>query len=344
MSMLSVSFKFIGLCVFLVSINTYAELIDIETSGFDDSILEEVIDKPDWFKLSFLDIREDVTEAEKNGKKGLILYFGMEKCPYCKALLEVNFAKKDVAEYTQKNFDVVALDVKGNRTVTTLDGKQISEKMYSIQKNANFTPTLVFLDKDGKEVHRMVGYLPLYAFTAGLEYVADRHYKTESFKQYLARGELLNKPEKGEINYREFSAREPYILQRDVISAQRPLLVIFEQGSCHACNVLHAGPFSNSSILSKLRKLDIVQLNMWGDEKLVDVKGEKKTARQWANALGIYYTPTLVFYDEYGQPIVRLASVAHFNRLDNLLNYVTTKGYKKYKNLAEWNNREIRER
>jgi len=341
--MLSVAAKILSLCFLLGSLSSYAEVVDIESPEFDDSILEEVIDKPAWFKLSFLDIKEDVTEAESNGKKGLILYFGMEKCPYCKALLEVNFAKIDVAEYTQKNFDVVAFDVKGNRTVTTMSGKQISEKKFAIQNKANFTPTLIFLNKQGKEVHRMVGYLPLYAFTAGLEYVADEHYKTESFKQYLARGELLNMPEKGDINYREFSTSQPYMLQRNVINAQRPLLVIFEQGSCHACNVLHAGPFKNTSILSKLYQLDIVQLNMWGDEKIVDVKGEKKTAREWANSLGIYYTPTLLFYDEQGEQIVSLASVAHFNRLNNLLNYVTTKGYKKYKNLADWNNREAQD-
>ena len=328
------------LLIAFTSLSSYADSIDIEKPEFDDSILEEVIDKPTWFKLSFLDIREDVNEAKENGKKGLILYFGMEKCPYCKALLEVNFAKIDVAEYTQKNFDVVAFDVKGSRTVTTMDGEQITENKYAIQNNANFTPTLIFLNHNGKEVHRIVGYLPVYAFTAGLEYVADQHYKKETFKEYLARGEILSKPEKGDINYLDYSASQPYILQRNIIHAQRPLLVIFEQGSCHACNVLHSGPLKNESILTKLHQLDIVQLNMWGDEKIIDVKGEKKTAREWANTLGIYYTPTLIFYDEKGESIIRLASVAHFNRINNLLNFVTSKGYKKYKNLADWNNRE----
>ena len=42
-------------------------------------------DKPDWFKNSFLDIREDVADAKAAGKR-LVLYFYQDGCPYCKKL------------------------------------------------------------------------------------------------------------------------------------------------------------------------------------------------------------------------------------------------------------------
>ncbi len=355
--MLSMSFN-LGADVFFVA-NRYSQLknsicililffvyhtsvlaeIEIEESGFDDSILDEPVRKPDWFKLSFLDMKEDIVEAKKDGKKGLVLYFGMEKCPYCKALLEVNFGKKDISSYTQENFDVVAIDVKGNRTVTTVDGENISEKDFSIRNKANFTPTLIFYDHDGVEVHRMVGYYSPYTFRASLEYVADHHYRNEAFRAYLARGELINKPDKKMLNIREFSMRQPYVLQRNIIHAQRPLLVIFEQGNCHACDVLHADALARDDLLGKTHKLDIVQLDMWSDSKLIDVNGKKKTAGEWAESLGIFYTPTLVFYSEAGKELLRLGSVAHFNRLNNVFNYVTSGGYKQYKNLADWNSR-----
>lgn len=323
---------------FVYHTNVVAE-VDIGEAGFDDSILDEPIKKPDWFKLSFLDMKEDITEAREGGKKGLVLYFGMEKCPYCKALLEVNFSKKDISIYTQENFDVVALDVKGNRTVLTVDGENISEKEFAIRNKANFTPTLIFYDQDGKEVHRMVGYYSPYTFRASLEYVADHHYKNETFRTYLARGELLNKPDKDLLNFREFSMHKPYVLQRNIIHAQRPLLVIFEQGNCHACDVLHADTLGRDELLKQSHKLDIVQLDMWGSDKIIDVNGKKTTANQWAESLGIFYTPTLVFYNESGDEVVRLSSVAHFNRLSNVFNYMTSGGYKQYKNLADWNSR-----
>ena len=43
---------------------------------------------PDWFEETFLDVREDVATAAKDGKR-LMLYFWLEGCPYCKQLVEV---------------------------------------------------------------------------------------------------------------------------------------------------------------------------------------------------------------------------------------------------------------
>ncbi|MEJ2644722.1 MAG: hypothetical protein P8180_07280 [Gammaproteobacteria bacterium] len=50
-------------------------------------------EQPSWFKTSFLDMREDVAEAAAEHKR-LVLYFYQDGCPYCKKLLEVNFAQR----------------------------------------------------------------------------------------------------------------------------------------------------------------------------------------------------------------------------------------------------------
>jgi len=308
----------------------------IGEAGFDDSMLEETIELPPWFKLSFLDIREDLEEAKKSGKKGLMLYFGMEKCPYCKALMDVNFSKSDIVSYTQENFDVVAIDVRGSRSVTTLSGEVISEKEFAVRNKANFTPTLLFFDHSGKEVHRMVGYYKPYTFRAILEYVADSHYANETFRQYLSRGERADSSDDEKLNHRSFSMTKPYILERNRIIAQRPLLVIFEQPDCHACDVLHSGALSTDVLMEQMQKLDVVQLDIWSQTPIINSVGKKISARAWAESLGIFYTPTLVFYNENGIEVLRLSSVAHFSRLNKVLNYVTSGGYRTYKNLAEW--------
>lgn len=308
----------------------------ISDAGFDDSMLDEPIELPPWFKLSFLDIKEDVDEVRQSGKKGLILYFGMERCPYCKALMEDNFGKSDIVSYTQKNFDVVAIDVRGSRSITTLEGEVISEKEFAVRNKANFTPTLLFFDHAGKEVHRMVGYYKPYTFRAILEYVADRHYATESFREYLSRGVKADSTDDEVLNYRQFSMKKPYILERNRITAQRPLLVIFEQPDCHACDVLHAGALATDILTAQMNKLDVVQLDIWSQTPLIDSVGQKISARAWAESMGIFYTPTLVFYSEQGSEVIRLSSVAHFSRLNKILKYVTSGGYRTYKNLAEW--------
>jgi len=314
--------------------------VAISEKGFDDTLLDEDIELPAWFKLSFLDLNEDVSEAKASGKKGLVLYFGMSKCPYCKALIENNFGRNDIARYTQLNFDVIAIDVKGNRNVTTLAGETISEKEFSIRNNANFTPTLVFYNHDGEEIHRLVGYYSIYRFRAALEYVADAHYLKETFKTYLARGDTLDNKNKQKINYRSFSMTKPYILGRKRIHSQRPLLAIFEQDNCHACNVLHAGVLSRDKISRTFPDIDIVQIDVSDDSPLITPDEKKISSRQWADEQNIFYTPTLIFYDEEGGEILRLGSVAHFNRLKNVFRYIGSKAYQHYKNYAEWKHKQ----
>lgn len=330
-----------GLFFCLLIISTQSVVVatsEIGELGFDDSMLDEPVELPSWFKLSFLDIKEDLEEAKKSGKKGLILYFGMEKCPYCKALIEVNFGKSDIASYTQENFDVVAIDVRGSRSITTLSGEVISEKEFAVRNKANFTPTLLFYDYSGKVVHRMVGYSKPYTFRAILEYVADSHYANETFRKYLLRGKRADSADDEKLSYRTFSMTKPYILERNRITAQRPLLVIFEQPDCHACDVLHSGALSTDILKGQMQKLDVVQLDIWSQTPIINSVGKKISARAWAESQGIFYTPTLVFYNENGGEVLRLSSVAHFSRLNKVLNYVTSGGYRTYRNLAEWKN------
>ncbi len=308
---------------------------DILQPGFDDSPLKKPVKIPAWFKVSFLDIRDDVKDAADEGKRGLIIYFGQEYCPYCKALLERDFGQTDIKTYTQRHFDIIAIDTRGSRLVTGLDGKVLPERDYAAKYEAQLTPTLVFFDPEGKQVLRLVGYHPPYDLRAALEFVADAHYRQESFPHYLARGEPSLHGE-GELNHESFFSPPPYALDRSKVAAQQPLLVVFEQPECHACDVLHAGPFNSDQTRELLRKFDVVQLNRLAPSPVITPGGEHTTARKWAKALGLYYAPTLVFYDMRGKEIIRVSSVVHFHRLRGVLRYILEKGYLKYKNYQDW--------
>jgi thioredoxin-related protein len=319
-----------------VPVEVFAAQPDITSPGFDDSPLKEPVETPDWFKLSFLDIRDDVDEAVANGKDGLIVYFGQKYCPYCKALMEVNFGKEDIVHYTRSHFDVIAIDIRGSRLVTDIDGSILSERKYAARHEARFTPSLVFYDGAGKEVFRLVGYYPVYKFRAALEYVADKHYRKESFRDYLARADSTFIKSEGSLIERDFYEPRPYGLDRSRFQAQRPLLVVFEQPQCHACDVLHSGPFSNPKTLGLLDQFEVVQLGLWADTPVIRPDGTRTTARAWAADLGLFYAPTLIFFDKHGKEIIRVDSVVHFHRLRNVMHYVLDKGYQDYGNFQAW--------
>lgn len=307
-----------------------------EEAVFEDRPLQEPLTYPDWFTLSFLHLREDLQDAVDKGKDGLIVFFGQKYCPYCKALLEVNFGKSDIVTYTRRHFDLVAVDVHGTRTVTGMGGEQLSERAFADREKTNFTPSLIFYDEQGEEALRLRGYYPPYDFRAALEYVADDHHEKETFRDFLERAGLARASETEGLNKQPFFADPPYFLDRTRIPAERPLAVFFEQGDCHACDVLHEGPLQNMVIQGQLEYVDAVQLNMWADTPVVTPGGERTTAAEWAEVLGLFYTPTIIFFDEHGEEIIRVDSVVHFYRLRGVLDYVLSGAYKEGRTFQQW--------
>ena len=303
---------------------------------FIDKPLESPLILPDWFKLSFLEIDEDIKEAKEIKKKGLIIYFGQKFCPYCKAHLEKNWGQDDIVKYTQKNFDVIAINVKGQRPVLNVDGKTYTEKTFSALKKTNFTPSILFYNTKGQEVLRLRGYRPPYQFRAALEYVADKHYQKETFRNYMARAELALGFGKAELNTNELFNSPPYLLDRSRIKAEQPLMVVFERKHCHACDVLHGGPFTRSEIETQLLKLEAIQLDVNSEQPIITPDGKKTSAKKWAEQLDINYSPTIIFFDESGKEIIRIESVVWFYRLRSVLKYVLSRGYKKYPTFQLW--------
>lgn len=304
--------------------------------GFDDFPLKEPIEYPAWFKKSLLELPDDLAEALAAGKKGIILYFGQARCAYCQKLMEVNFGLSDIVAYTRRHFDLIPLDIWGLGSVTDLQGNLLSERDFALRERTNFTPSLIFYDREGKEALRLRGYYPPYQFRAALEYVADGHYRTEGFPEYLARGEGSFAFEPGELNEEDIFSPPPYNLDRSRLPSQRPLVVFFEQGDCHACDVLHNEPLREPSIRGLFDGFDNVQLDLWSDTPVITPDGRRTTAKKWARDLGLFYAPSILFFDERGKEIIRVDSVVRFYRLRNVLNYISSKGYLTEPNYQRW--------
>ncbi|MCB1773942.1 MAG: thioredoxin fold domain-containing protein [Gammaproteobacteria bacterium] len=301
--------------------------------------LDDLLTYPDWFKSSFLALDEDLAEAVAAGKQGIVVYFGQKRCAYCKMLIDVNFQTPDIVTYTRKHFDVIPIDIWSPEEVTTPAGESMSEREYSQKLGTNFTPSLVFYDADGRIALRLRGYYPPYQFRAALEYVADGHYKREEFPVYMARGDRTLRFEPGDLVEQSFFSPPPYNLDRTRFQSELPLVVFFEQGDCHACDVLHTQPLQRNSIRRLFEGFESIQLDMWSDTPVVRPDGTRTTAKEWAGELGVFYAPTIIFFDERGDEIIRVDSVVHFFRLRNVLNYVVSRGYVTEPNFLRWSSR-----
>ena len=302
--------------------------------SFEDAPRARDILYPEWFKPSFLDLRDDLQEARAAGKRGVILYFGQKHCAYCKKLLEENFVREDIAAYTQKHFDVIALDIHGSREVVTPAGERITEMEWAKQLDGYFTPSLLFLNLEGESALFLRGYYPTYTFMAALEFVADAHYQNEAFQAFIARAQPLS--EGGEPVAEDWFQPPPYQLDRSRWPAQRELVVMFEQGDCFACDLLHTDPLADPSVLEKIRQLEVVQLDPRDETLVITPQGKRTTAKEWAKDLGLFYYPSLLFFDRSGKEVLRIDSVVRLYRLNLALEYVSSGGYREQPNFQAW--------
>ena len=107
----------------------------------------------------------------------------------------VNFAKKEIRDYIDKNFHFLQIDLWGSREVTDFDGTALPEKELAQRWGVLFTPTVVFFPKDatavagkmGKdaEATRMPGYFKPFHFLTMLEYVKQEGYKDQHFQRFI---------------------------------------------------------------------------------------------------------------------------------------------------------------
>ena len=303
---------------------------------FKDYVLQDELQYPDWFKTSFGDLRDDLKTAVKNGKKGIMVYFGQKRCSYCERFIKVNLEAPDVQNYLQKYFDAVPIDIWGINDIKTFSGEELSEQEFAIKEQTNFTPSLIFYDAQGRVALRLRGYYPPYKFRAALKYIVEGFYRKESLREYMARADATMIFDPAGLNEQDFFTKPPFNLDRSRYKGERPLVVFFEQSKCHACDVLHTGPLANEDLRKQIQNMEVIQLDMWSDVPVVTPAGRKTTARQWANELGLFYAPAMIFFDERGREQMRVDAVTQFYRLFGVFNYMNSRAYLKFPNFQQW--------
>ena len=283
------------------------------------------IDIPAWFRETFLDFREDIRDAAKDGKR-LMVYFGQDGCPYCRELMRVNFAQKDIAERARRHFEAIALNIWGDREVTWTDGRTMSEKALAARLKVQYTPTLLFFDEGGAVVLRLNGYYPPHKFRAALDYVAGKEERKTAFSAYLQRH--AREPASGRLHDQPFFLKAPLALDRTRRPAARPLAVLFEQKECSTCDELHREGFGTPAVRALIGKFDVARLELFGTERLVTPHGASLSAAQWGRELKVAYTPTIVFFDAKGTEVFRIEAYLKPFHLASGLDYVASGAYR----------------
>ena len=161
----------VGLMVFLVSIPLQAEPRDPYAY---------------FFNQTFGDFPDELSMAREEGKKGIMLFFEMDECPFCHYMKTHVLNQPEVQAYFRDNFKLFSVDIEGDIEITDFNGDTMSQKDFAFKVNrVRATPVIAFYDLDGKQIFRYTGR------TSGIEefmlmgkFIAEGHYKDQRFTQY----------------------------------------------------------------------------------------------------------------------------------------------------------------
>ncbi len=247
-------------------------------------------EKPGWFKDSFLELDDDLKDANENNRQ-IILYFHQDGCPYCKKLLDDNFSDKGIVEKISQNFDLLEINMWGDKTVTLISGEETTEKEFAKQMKVMFTPTLIVLDKNGQAQLRMNGYYAPDKFSAALDFVLAQ---TGKAQEKIKTSEALLKVPKEKFISRAND------LESLINTSKKPVMILFEQSNCSECDELHGDIFRRLPVYKQLQQFTIAQVDINSEETIIAPDGNKLNQKSLAESLNIQYTPSLLFYESGG--------------------------------------------
>lgn len=117
----------------------------------------------------------------------------------------------------------------------------------------------------------------------------------------------------------------------------RGLALVFEQAQCAGCIEMHEKSFADPKLVKLLSsKFDTVRIDTRGKRTLNALDGSAQKEEGIARAMGIRYTPTVVFFDASGKEIMCHKSYLRAEHFATLVAFLSNGTYLQYKSFQDW--------
>lgn len=160
------------LIVFLLflSLPTFAEVRDPQTH---------------FFMANLGDFKEELVSAKSEGKRGVLIMFEMDECPFCTRMKVNILSQSAVQDYFRQYFLIYAVDVKGDAPLIDFKGQETTEKGFALTHRARATPVFMFFDLEGNVITRFTGATQTVdEFMLLGRYVVEGAYQSTPFNVY----------------------------------------------------------------------------------------------------------------------------------------------------------------
>ena len=281
---------------------------------------------PGWFKESFLELSEDAAEAAQ-ADRHLMLFMHLDECPYCADMLRESLTQAAFVPWLRERFDVIAIDVRGAREIAFNEQLTVTETELAETLGVRQTPAIIFLDATNKAVLRSDGYRTPKVFKRILEFVDSKSYLTTDLASFV--GTTAGQP-----HYR-LRAHPKFSSATDLSAGETPVMVIFEDGYCNTCDLMHDTLLRDATVNALLDKLTVVRFDARAQTPLIKPDGTATTAKDWATELGLNARPSIIIMDGPIE-LVRIAGVLRRYHFQTALRYAAEGKYHEYPTLRDF--------
>jgi thioredoxin-related protein len=139
-----------------------------------------------FFDQSLGDFSDELEVAREEGKKGVLIMFEMDECPFCHRMKTRVLNQVEVQDYFKQHFLIYTVDIEGDVEIADFQGNAMKEKDFAFkQHRVRATPVFGFFNLEGKLITRFtVATNDAQEFLWLGEFVVNDHYKTTNFSRY----------------------------------------------------------------------------------------------------------------------------------------------------------------
>jgi thioredoxin-related protein len=113
----------------------------------------ETRDVAQFFDEGFNNMKDELASAKTDGKKGVLIMFEMEECPFCHRMKTTILNRSDIQDYFKENFRIISVDIKGDAELTDFKGETTTQKDFALKEfRVRATPVFQVIGLDGEPV------------------------------------------------------------------------------------------------------------------------------------------------------------------------------------------------
>ncbi len=135
-------------------------------------------------RIRWYDFNSGITLAMKQ-KKPMVISFFSNSCHWCSVMDDETFSNSTVVQRMKKYYIAVKVNLDSSDSII-LQGQRFSASEFATLLGIDGLPATIFMDKNGKFITNIPGFIKTNTFLPLLRYVRNECYKKKiSFQDYL---------------------------------------------------------------------------------------------------------------------------------------------------------------